>query len=61
MSELLTVKELKKEFEQLGISQSKIAKAIHCDKDYLNRVINGRIECSLTMSIKLNTYLELIK
>jgi len=53
--------ELKKELKELGIIQTQLAEKCQVSKDYLNRVLNGREKMTLVMSVKIRTYIDLVK
>lgn len=53
----LTVSEIKARLEKLNISQPEMAKAIKCNKDYLNRILCGRIEPTSRMLTKMKTFI----
>ena len=57
--ENLSIKEIKEELEKRGISQSKVAKELDYDKDYINRILNEREKASTKLITKFNIYLNL--
>ena len=52
------VKKIKQFLIENGISQPKVSKNIGVGKDYLNRVLCGRVKASSRIVNKLNVYIE---
>ena len=50
--------EIMEHLESMGISQPKMAYAIGCTKDWVNRVLNGRVICSSRMKTKMSVFIN---
>ena len=61
MKNELKVNEIKQFLIENEISQPTVCTVIGCDKDYLNRVLNGRVKASTRILTKLNFYIEQLK